>query len=58
MVFWPANQRGISTKRTGTPGIDRELLPKIKTFFKASKKCYGSKRIHPLPGQDEGRALS
>lgn len=22
------------------------LLPKIKTFFKASKKCYGSKRIH------------
>ena len=25
---------------------DLELLPKIKTFFKASKKCYGSKRIH------------
>lgn len=22
------------------------LLPKIKAFFKASKKCYGSKRIH------------
>ena len=25
---------------------DEELLPKIKIFFKASKKCYGSKRIH------------
>ncbi len=25
---------------------DLEVLPKIKTFFKASKKCYGSKRIH------------
>ena len=25
---------------------DEELLPKIKFFFKASKKCYGSKRIH------------
>lgn len=25
---------------------DLELLPKIQTFFKASKKCYGSKRIH------------
>jgi putative transposase len=28
---------------------DEELLPKIKVFFKTSKKCYGSKRIHPLP---------
>ncbi|WIY27534.1 DDE-type integrase/transposase/recombinase [Parasedimentitalea psychrophila] len=25
---------------------DLELLPKIKAFFKASGKCYGSKRIH------------
>lgn len=25
---------------------DEELLPKIKVFFKASNKCYGSKRIH------------
>ena len=25
---------------------DLELLPKIKGFFKASKNCYGSKRIH------------
>ena len=25
---------------------DLEVLPKIKIFFKASKKCYGSKRIH------------
>ena len=25
---------------------DLEVLPMIKTFFKASKKCYGSKRIH------------
>ena len=25
---------------------DLALLPKIKTFFRASKKCYGSKRIH------------
>jgi putative transposase len=25
---------------------DLDLLPKIRTFFKASKKCYGSKRIH------------
>ena len=24
----------------------RNCLPKIKIFFKASKKCYGSKRIH------------
>ena len=28
---------------------DHALLPKIETVFKASKKCYGSKRIHPLP---------
>ena len=25
---------------------DTDLLAKIKSFFKASKKCYGSKRIH------------
>ena len=25
---------------------DEVLLPKIRAFFKASKKCYGSKRIH------------
>ncbi len=25
---------------------DLDLLPKIETFFKTSKKCYGSKRIH------------
>lgn len=30
---------------------DLELLPKIRAFFKASGKCYGSKRIHPLPGR-------
>jgi transposase InsO family protein len=25
---------------------DLELLPKIKTFFEGSRKCYGSKRVH------------
>lgn len=25
---------------------EKELLPKIRAFFKASKKCYRSKRIH------------
>jgi putative transposase len=31
---------------------DLELLPKIRTFFKASRKCYGSKRIDQDPVAD------
>jgi transposase InsO family protein len=41
-----ASQTVRDQRQTDRDARDQELLPKIKTFFKASKKCYGSKRIH------------
>jgi putative transposase len=41
-----ASQPARDQRKADRDARDRELLPKIKTFFKASKKCYGSKRIH------------
>jgi transposase InsO family protein len=42
MAFRPARDQ----RQTDRDIRDAELLAKIKIFFKASKKCYGSKRIH------------
>ena len=42
MAFGPA----VDQRQTDRDIRDAELLAKIKIFFKASKKCYGSKRIH------------
>ena len=41
-----ASQDTRDQRQVGREARDMELLPKIKTFFRASKKCYGSKRIH------------
>jgi hypothetical protein len=41
-----ASQPARDQRQVGREARDAELLPKIKTFFRASKKCYGSKRIH------------
>jgi len=41
-----ASQAARDQRQTDHTARDLELLPKIKIFFKASKKCYGSKRIH------------
>lgn len=38
----PARDRRLADRK----GRDLTLLPKINTFFRASRKCYGSKRIH------------
>ena len=43
---FPASQPARDQRQTNRDARDQALLPKIKTFFKASKKCYGSKRIH------------
>jgi len=43
-----ASQPARDQRKADRDARDRELLPKIKTFFKASKKCYdqsGSIRI-------------
>jgi len=45
---FPASQPARDQRQANREARDQELLPKIKTFFKVSKKCYGSKRIHPL----------
>ena len=42
MAFGPARDQ----RQTDRDMRDAELLAKIKILFKASKKCYGSKRIH------------
>ena len=42
MAFGPARDQ----RQTDRDIRDADLLAKIKIFFKASKKCYGSKRIH------------
>jgi len=41
-----ASQAARDQRQTDRGIRDAELLAKIKIFFKASKKCYGSKRIH------------
>ena len=41
-----ASQPARDQRKADRDARDLELLPKIKTFFKTSKKCYGSKRIH------------
>jgi len=46
MAFGPARQPARDQRQTDRDIRDAELLAKIKIFFKASKKCYGSKRIH------------
>ncbi|AGI68715.1 hypothetical protein OAN307_c31870 [Octadecabacter antarcticus 307] len=43
---FPASQPARDQRQVNREARDQELLPKIKTFFKVSKKCYGSKRIH------------
>ena len=43
---FPASQPARDQRQANRDARDQALLPKIKTFFKASKKCYGSKRIH------------
>ena len=44
--FFRASQAARDQRQTDRDIRDAELIAKIKTFFKASKKCYGSKRIH------------
>ena len=41
-----ASQPVRDQRQSNRDARDLELLPKIRTFFKASNKCYGSKRIH------------
>jgi putative transposase len=41
-----ASQPARDRRHTDRGARDLELLPKIKTFFKASRNCYGSKRIY------------
>ena len=41
-----ASQPARDQRQVGREARDHALLPKIKTFFKGSKECYGSKRIH------------
>jgi putative transposase len=43
---FPAGQPARDQRQTNRDARDPALLPKIKTFFKASKKCYRLKRIH------------
>ena len=41
-----ASQPARDQRQADRDARDLELLPGIKTFFKAGRKCYGSKRIH------------
>ena len=43
---FPASQPDRNQRQADRETRDLELLPRIKAFFKANKKCYGSKRIH------------
>ncbi len=47
-----ASQPARDQRQAGRDARDPELLPGIKTFFKAGRKCYGSKRIHQDPVAD------
>ena len=46
---FPASQPARDQRQVNREARDHALLAKIKTFFSVSQKCYGSKRIHPLP---------
>ncbi|MCL4159917.1 UNVERIFIED_CONTAM: hypothetical protein GTU68_027303 [Idotea baltica] len=41
-----ASQAARDQRQADREARDLEVLPKIRIFFRASKKCYGSKRIH------------
>ncbi len=43
---FPACQSARDQRKADRDARDLELPPRIKTFFKAGRKCYGSKRIH------------
>jgi len=43
---FPASQPARDQRQAGREARDHALLPKIKAFFRVSKTCYGSKRIH------------
>ncbi len=43
---FPAGQPARDQRKADRDVRDPELPPRIKTFFKAGRKCYGSKRIH------------
>ena len=43
---FPASQPTRDQRQADRVARDQEVLPKIKAFFRSSKKCYGSKRIH------------
>ena len=47
-----ASQPARDQRQADRDARDPELLPGIKTFFKAGRKCYGSKRIHQDPVAD------
>ena len=47
-----ASQPARDQRQADRDARDPELLPGIRTFFKASRKCYGSKRIHQDPVAD------
>ena len=51
MASWPG-QPARDQRQADRDARDPELLPGIKTFFKAGRKCYGSKRIHQDPVAD------
>ena len=51
---FPVGQPARDQRQADRDVRDPELLPRIRTFFKASKKCYDSKRIHQdLKANDE-----
>ena len=43
---FPSSQPARDQRQADREARDLEVLPKIRIFFRASKKCYGSKRIH------------
>ncbi len=43
---FPAGQPARDQRKADRDARDPEPPPRIKTFFKAGRKCYGSKRIH------------
>ena len=43
---FPNSQPARDQRQADREARDLEVLPKIRIFFRASKKCYGSKRIH------------
>ena len=47
-----ASQPARDQRQANRDARDPDLLPGIRTFFKAGRKCYGSKRIHQDPVAD------